>query len=63
MSWSARHHQALLAALRARDPAAARRAIEADIEETTGLLLKRAIFEDEPIAIVADSTLHVVSSR
>jgi DNA-binding GntR family transcriptional regulator len=63
MSWSARHHQALLAALRARDPAAARRAIEADIEETTGLLLKRAIFEDEPIAIAADTHLHVMLSR
>jgi DNA-binding GntR family transcriptional regulator len=63
MSWSARHHQALLAALRLRDPAAARRAIEADIEETTGLLLKRAIFEDEPIAIAADTHLHVMLSR
>jgi hypothetical protein len=50
-------------AMRERDTASARRAIEADIEETTGLLLKRAIFEDDPVAPVVDARLHVVSSR
>jgi DNA-binding GntR family transcriptional regulator len=61
MNWSARHHQALLSALRVGAPAAVRRAIEADIEETTSLLLKRAIFEDDLGAIVSDSRLRVVS--
>jgi DNA-binding GntR family transcriptional regulator len=60
--WSARYHQAALAALRAGNGAAARRAIEDDIEETTEQLLKRAIFEEEPVAVAADTCLHVVSS-
>jgi DNA-binding GntR family transcriptional regulator len=61
MSWSARNHEAVLAALRERDAASARRAIEADIEETTGLLLQRAIFENESVSTEADTRLHVVS--
>jgi len=51
--WTARHHQAALAALRAGDGPTAGRAIEADIEETTRQLLKRAVFADEPEAIAA----------
>ncbi|MEA2903054.1 MAG: hypothetical protein QOI12_441 [Alphaproteobacteria bacterium] len=61
--WTARHHQQALAALRAGDGAAARRAIEADIEETTAQLLKRAIFADESHATAAGRRLRVVSSR
>jgi DNA-binding GntR family transcriptional regulator len=61
--WTARHHEAVLVALRMRDAAAARRAVEADIQETTGQLLKRAFFEDEPAVIAADACLQVVSSR
>ncbi len=44
--WTLRHHGRLLAALRARDAAAARRAIEDDIGETLEELLKKATFED-----------------
>jgi len=44
--WTARHHQAVLAGLRASLPPVARRAIEADIEDTSVQLLKKAIFED-----------------
>ncbi len=61
--WTARYHQAALTALRGGNGQSARRAIEADIEETTGQLLQRAIFEDEPVALAADSRLQVVSSR
>jgi DNA-binding GntR family transcriptional regulator len=60
--WTARHHQAALVALRAGHGAAARRAIEADIEETTEQLLERTIFENELAAIAADTRLHVVLS-
>ena len=61
--WTARHHQAALVALRAGHGGAARRAIEADIEETTGQLLKRAIFEDEPGTSAANGRLSVISSH
>jgi DNA-binding GntR family transcriptional regulator len=44
--WTARHHQALLAAIRSSSDLLARRAIEADIDDTSAQLLKRAIFED-----------------
>ena len=44
--WTARHHQSVLAALRASLGPSARRAIEADIEDTSVQLLKKAIFED-----------------
>jgi DNA-binding GntR family transcriptional regulator len=44
--WSARHHHAVLAALRASAGASARRAIEADIDDTSTQLLKKAVFED-----------------
>jgi DNA-binding GntR family transcriptional regulator len=47
--WTARHHHAALAALRAGDARAARRAIEADIEESSAQLLKKALFEDGPL--------------
>ena len=60
--WSARYHQAALIALRGGNGAAARRAIEDDIEETTEQLLKRAIFQDESIAIAGNARLQAVSS-
>jgi DNA-binding GntR family transcriptional regulator len=60
--WSARYHQAALTALRGGNGAAARRAIEDDIEETTEQLLKRAIFEEESIAIAGDARLQVAAS-
>jgi DNA-binding GntR family transcriptional regulator len=44
--WTARHHGRLLAALRAGDGGAARRAIEDDIEESLQQLLKKASFAD-----------------
>jgi DNA-binding GntR family transcriptional regulator len=44
--WTARHHQAVLAGLRASLANVARRAVEADIEDTGVQLLKKAIFED-----------------
>jgi DNA-binding GntR family transcriptional regulator len=59
--WSARYHQAALTALRGGNGAAARRAIEDDIEETTEQLLKCATFEEELIAMDADAGLQVVS--
>jgi DNA-binding GntR family transcriptional regulator len=61
--WTACYHEAALVALRGGNGQSARRAIEADIEETTEQLLKGAIFEDEPAAIAAGTGLHVVSSR
>jgi hypothetical protein len=51
----------VLAALRAGHGVAARRAIEADIEETTGQLLKRAIFADDADAVDAGGRLSVVA--
>jgi DNA-binding GntR family transcriptional regulator len=44
--WTLRHHGRLLAALRAGDAGAARRAIEDDIGETLEQLLKKATFAD-----------------
>jgi DNA-binding GntR family transcriptional regulator len=44
--WTQRHHGRLLAALRAGDARAARRAVEDDIEDTLQQLLKKADFED-----------------
>jgi len=44
--WTARHHQAVLTALRTSLGPAARRAIENDIEDSSVQLLKKAIFED-----------------
>jgi DNA-binding GntR family transcriptional regulator len=62
--WTARHHQAALVALRAGNGQSARRAIEADIEETTGQLLKKAIFEEEEsVAPFVGSCLSVISFR
>jgi DNA-binding GntR family transcriptional regulator len=46
MRWSLRHHGRLIAALRAGDHRAARRAIEDDIEESLQQLLKKASFAD-----------------
>ncbi len=57
--WTARHHQAAIAALRAGNSGAARRAIEADIQETRDHLLAKAVFEDESAAA---SRLSVLSS-
>jgi DNA-binding GntR family transcriptional regulator len=45
--WTARHHQAVMTALHAADGAAARRAIEADIAETSEQLLAKAVFAPE----------------
>ena len=53
--WTARHHQAVLAALRASRGPSARRAIEADIEDTSLQLLKKAIFEDAAEAMSLES--------
>jgi DNA-binding GntR family transcriptional regulator len=61
--WTARHHQALLAALRASLAPSARRAIEADIEDSSAQLLKKAIFEDTPAAGPAENHLMIVSSQ
>jgi DNA-binding GntR family transcriptional regulator len=63
MRWTARHHHAVLAALRASLGASARRAIEADIEETSGQLLKKAIFEDMPAARPTGNYLMIASSQ
>jgi DNA-binding GntR family transcriptional regulator len=46
--WTAPNHYAAVAALEAKDPAAARRAIELDIEETLQQLLEKADFDAEP---------------
>jgi DNA-binding GntR family transcriptional regulator len=61
--WTARHHHALLAALRASLAPAARRAIEADIEESSAQLIKKAVFEDVPAAGPGGHNLLIVSSR
>lgn len=59
--WTARHHQTAIAALRAGDKAAVRRAIVADIEETSGQLLAKAAFADEAAGAVARQSLSPVS--
>jgi DNA-binding GntR family transcriptional regulator len=46
--WTAPNHYAAIAAFEADDPAAARRAIELDIEETLQQLLEKADFDAEP---------------
>jgi DNA-binding GntR family transcriptional regulator len=61
MRWTARHHQALLAAMRASQGPSARRAIEADIEETSLQLLKKAIFEDAADAASLHNHLTLVT--
>jgi DNA-binding GntR family transcriptional regulator len=60
--WTARHHQSLLSALRASFGPSARRAIEADIEDTSVQLLKRAIFEDTVDTASSDNHLMLTSS-
>jgi len=47
MRWTLRHHARLLAALRAGDARAARRAIKDDIEESLQQLLRKASFAEE----------------
>jgi DNA-binding GntR family transcriptional regulator len=59
--WTARHHQSVLAALRASLGSSARRAIEADIEDTSVQLLKRAIFEDTVDTVSSDNHLMLAS--
>jgi DNA-binding GntR family transcriptional regulator len=54
---------AVLAALRASQATAARRAVEADIEETSSQLLKKAIFEDSPAPATTGNHLLLVSSH
>jgi DNA-binding GntR family transcriptional regulator len=63
MRWTARHHHTLLGALRTGEASSARRAIEADIEETSTLLLKKAVFTDGPEQISTGTHLLLVSSR
>jgi len=53
--WTARHHQSVLAALRASLGPSARRAVEADIEDTSVQLLKKAIFEDTADTALSDN--------
>src|SRR5215813_7481615 len=57
--WTARHHQSVLAALRASLGPSARRAIEADIGDTSVQLLKRAIFEDTVDTVSSDNLMLV----
>src|SRR5215831_14470013 len=61
--WTARHHQSVLAALRASLGPSARRAIEADIEDTSAQLLKRGIFEDTSDLAPPDSHLLLVPQQ
>jgi DNA-binding GntR family transcriptional regulator len=61
--WTARHHQAVLSALRASLGASARRAIEADIEDTSAQLLKKAIFEDTSNVAPFDNHVMQLSSE
>jgi DNA-binding GntR family transcriptional regulator len=61
--WTARHHHAVLSALRSSAAVSARRAIEADIEESSTQLLKKAMFEDDPVQVPAGSHLLAVSSH
>ena len=61
--WTARHHQAVLSALRASLGPSARRAIEADIEDTSVQLLKKAIFEDAADAAPLENHLMLVSPQ
>jgi DNA-binding GntR family transcriptional regulator len=61
--WTARHHHTLLAALRSGLGPSARRAVEADIEDSSLQLLKKAIFEDAPTAGPADNHLMIVSAQ
>lgn len=59
MRWTARHHHAVLAALRGNLGPAARRAIVADIEDTATQLLRKAISEDGSEALL-DNHLTLV---
>jgi DNA-binding GntR family transcriptional regulator len=61
--WTARHHHSVLAALRGSLGQDARRAIEADIQETTTQLLKKAIFEDAPPTAPAGNHRLLAISR
>jgi DNA-binding GntR family transcriptional regulator len=49
--WTTWHRQAVMTALRANNGAAARRAIEQDIEETSERLLAKATFARESVAV------------
>jgi DNA-binding GntR family transcriptional regulator len=60
--WSARQHKAVLTALRASNPAAARLAIEADVEETAVQLLQKANFENIG-TVVANGSRPAVPDR
>jgi DNA-binding GntR family transcriptional regulator len=60
--WTARHHHTVLAAMRASAGPETRRAIEADIQETSTQLLKKAIFEDAPpMAPAGNHTLLTIA--
>jgi DNA-binding GntR family transcriptional regulator len=55
--WSARHHQAVMAALRNGNVSGARRAIEDDIEDTKEQLLAKAVFAHESVAFASRLSL------
>lgn len=59
--WTAPNHYAAIAAFEADDPAAARRAIELDIEETLQQLIEKADFDAEPA--VAATTERRTAAR
>jgi DNA-binding GntR family transcriptional regulator len=61
--WTARYHQAVIAALRGGQGVAARRAIAADIEETTTQLLKRAVFDEEAPTVPLNGSGRIVELR
>jgi DNA-binding GntR family transcriptional regulator len=61
--WTARHHNSVLAALRASLGPVARQAIEADIEDTSAQLLKKAIFEETADTGTLDNHLLLASLR
>jgi len=61
--WTARHHHAALAALRTSVGGSARRAIEADIDDTSVQLLKKAVFEDTSDSAALDNHLVLVPAH
>ncbi len=63
MRWTARHHHAVLSALRSGFSPAARRAIESDIEDTSVQLLKKAVFEDIANTALFETHLTLVSPQ
>jgi len=56
--WTAKHHKAILAALRAADGVAARVAVESDINDSGRQLLEQAIFEEHRYAGLVEKAAH-----